>query len=70
MENESFRLLEDQRCEYLRWRGLFIDGGQGISTAGEAPICWCLKTQIGLGPDGEHVGRDECTPARPCYSGL
>jgi hypothetical protein len=30
-------------------------------------ICWCLKTQTCLGPDGAITGVYECNPARPCY---
>ncbi len=60
----------NERCEFLRWKGLFIDGGEGVSTTGTAPVYWCLKTQIGIGPDGQLVNAKECQSGRGCYRAL
>ena len=54
------------RCENLRWKGVFL----GDEAPQADSICWCLSTQIGIGPDGKLVDRWECSPARPCYRGL
>ncbi len=69
MGESNFNVL-NERCENLRWKGLFIDGGEGISTTGTPPIFWCLKTQLGIGPDGQLVGREECGPDRSCFRDL
>ncbi len=69
MSMDSLNVLQE-RCENLRWKGLYIDGGEGVSTAGTAPIYWCLKTHIGIGPDGQLVGAEECCGGRGCYSAL
>lgn len=60
----------NERCENLRWKGLFIDSGESVTSPGAEPICWCLKTQIGIGPDGQLVGIEHCQAGRPCYSAL
>jgi hypothetical protein len=65
-ENPAFPVAAAERCEDLRWKGLFIGGDAPAADS----ICWCLKTQIGLGPDGKLVDRYECNPARPCYRPL
>ena len=59
------------RCEKLRWKGMFIDaewdptiqhtGGSGF---------WCQHTLTCLGPDGKVADEFECTPARGCYEEL
>jgi hypothetical protein len=65
-ENSAFPVMPGERCDNLRWKGLFI----GDDAPAADSICWCLKTQIGLGPDGKLVDRYECNPARPCYRPL
>jgi hypothetical protein len=29
--------------------------------------CWCFRTQQPIGPDGNKVYPDRCTPGRACY---
>jgi hypothetical protein len=29
--------------------------------------CWCSRTQMVIGPDGDSVAPDLCVPGRPCY---
>ena len=62
--------LDEERCENLRWKGLFVgvDPDPRIPQSDDA--CWCLETQICLGPDGEAVGVEGCTPERKCYKAL
>jgi hypothetical protein len=57
------------RCENLRWKGLFVDPNQDAPDSGDH-IYWCLKTQLALGPDGKLVDKYECNPARGCYRAL
>jgi hypothetical protein len=61
--NPDLNAAASSRCEHLRWKGVFLgdDAPQADS------ICWCLLTQIGIGPDGQLVDRYECNPARACY---
>ncbi len=63
METPALKVLG--RCENLRWKGLSVDD-QTVQDNGEH-IYWCLKTQIGLGPDGQIVGKYDCNPGRGCY---
>lgn len=66
MDNPTFPVFSD-RCENLRWKNLFIDDQ---AVPGPDTSFWCLKTQFALGPDGETVGKYECSPGRSCYRGL
>ena len=59
----------DDRCENLRWKGLYIDQGLSESQSGDR-LFWCVKTQNCLGPDGKEVDDLECSPARSCYRAL
>ncbi len=29
--------------------------------------CWCAKTMLAIGPDGDVVGPDDCLADRECY---
>jgi hypothetical protein len=60
----------EERCENLRWKGLFIEAPADPRIPVSDDACWCLKTQICLGPDGQPVDRWECNPARGCYRAL
>ncbi len=33
----------------------------------ESGHCWCYHTQHAIGPDGELVQPQDCTPSRSCY---
>jgi hypothetical protein len=65
-QDTDFNVLANGRCENLRWKGIFL----GDQAPAADSICWCLKTQIGIGPDGKLVDRYECNPARDCYRAL
>jgi hypothetical protein len=69
MDRNWIRLMD--RCENLRWKGLYVTGeeGQSISGSGDR-LFWCVKTQTCLGPDGKLVDDYECSPARSCYRAL
>ncbi len=60
----------DDRCENLRWKGLFVESAATPGIPQSDHVYWCLKTQINLGPDGNLVDQYECNPARACYKGL
>lgn len=57
-----------ERCENLRWKGMFVDAT--MSQPEEDSILWCFQTQLGLGPDGQLVELSACTPERGCYRAL
>ena len=63
---------ERERCEFIRWKGMFIDVQRDPSAAvyEEPHICWCMHTQNPLGPDGEVVDEDTCNWFRSCYQKL
>jgi hypothetical protein len=69
MGETGFRVIGSDRCENLRWKGMFIDLEQGAPAGGDH-ILWCLKTQLALGPDGKLVDKYECNAARACYKAL
>ena len=58
------------RCEFLRWKGLFVDTIPDDNLASGDRLFWCQKTQNCLGPDGKVAADDECTRTRPCYKTL
>lgn len=66
----EFNIVGDDRCEYLCWKGLYVDAPKVSTTQEGDHVYWCLKTQINLGPDGKVVDQYECNPARGCYSAL
>jgi hypothetical protein len=68
MSKPELNVLQSERCDNLRWKGLFVHADADANSPGH--IFWCLKTQIGLGPDGNPVDNYECNPARPCYKPL
>jgi hypothetical protein len=71
MANPALNILREERCEYLRWKGLYIDEAYDPAIQqGDERIFWCLKTQINIGPDGQLVDNYECSPGRACYRPL
>jgi hypothetical protein len=67
-ERSSLTRIDDDRCDNLRWKGLYIDAewDESIPHSGDR-LFWCHKTQQCLGPDGKLVDDYECNPARHCY---
>jgi hypothetical protein len=67
-ERSSLTRIDDDRCDNLRWKGLYInaDWDDSIPHSGDR-LFWCHKTQQCLGPDGKLVDDYECNPARNCY---
>jgi len=71
MGNPALNIIREERCEHLRWKGLYIDATSAPDVQnGDERIFWCLKTQLNLGPDGKLVDNYECSPARGCYRAL
>ncbi len=67
-ERSCLTKLDDDRCDLLRWKGMYIEAewDPNVPHSGDRAF-WCLKTQQCLGPDGKLVDDYECNPARPCY---
>lgn len=67
-ERSSLTQIDDDRCDALRWKGMFIEAEwcDTIPHSGDR-LFWCHKTQKCLGPDGKLVDDYECNPARNCY---
>lgn len=68
MEQPHLIYTDNDRCEFLRWKGLYVNDEQNpnISQSGDR-IFWCVKTQKPLGPDGKLVDDYECNAARGCF---
>jgi hypothetical protein len=62
---------DDDRCDFLRWKGLFIDAewDRSVPHSGDRNF-WCHRTQNCLGPDGRVVDEYECNETRSCYREL
>ncbi len=67
MEDNELNVIQPQRCDNLRWKGLFhsVD-----AQPDEHSVFWCAKTQFAFGPDGKFVDNAECNPSRSCYCPL
>ncbi len=70
MEYAGFNILDDDRCEFLRWKGMFVDTDHDPALSAGDRLFWCQKTQNCLGPDGQIADDYECNPARACYKPL
>ena len=60
--------IENVRCANLRWKSLFLDAEPDPTVpCVEEPICWCVRTQNCLGPDGQVADQSACNTNRSCY---
>ena len=71
MERPGLTKVSMNRCEKLRWKGLFIEALEDplIQPNNERSF-WCQHTFNCLGPDGKIADEFECSPARTCYEQL
>ncbi len=71
MQTPEIRVLNEQRCTNLRWKGLYIgvEPDTSVGQGGDRHF-WCQHTYICLGPDGNVVDDQECDPSRSCYEAL
>jgi len=71
MERPGLTKVSMNRCEKLRWKGLFIEALEDptIQPNNERSF-WCQHTFTCLGPDGKVADEFECSPARSCYEQL
>lgn len=70
MEKPALSVIGKDRCDYLRWKGLFIDAHYDPTAQQGERLYWCHHTYNCLGPDGKAVDEYECSPARNCYKAL
>jgi hypothetical protein len=58
-------------CRFLRAKdpyGGMDDGAGGMFFLDESnSICWCVKSQGPVGPDGSFVALDACVSGRRCF---
>ena len=67
-ERSSYTRLDDDRCDHLRWKGMYIEAEWDPSVPHSMDrLFWCHKTQQCVGPDSKLVDDYECNPARKCY---
>jgi hypothetical protein len=71
MERPGLTRVSMNRCEKLRWKGMFIEALEDptIQYSNDRAF-WCQHTWNCLGPDGKAVDDFECSPARACYEQL
>ena len=68
MERPALNDIDDDRCDLLRWKGLFIETSSEPQSGDR--LFWCHKTQQPIGPDGKPVDEYECNETRACYRPL
>jgi hypothetical protein len=69
-EQSTKSVIQTPFCGDLRSKKFFIL--DQIATSAEDYLdasehCWCYHTQQVIGPDGNIVMPDRCTPGRGCY---
>ena len=71
MEHPGLTRIGTDRCENLRWKGMFIEAEPDptIQRSNDRAF-WCQHTFNCLGPDGTVVDEYECNPGRQCYRAL
>jgi S-adenosylmethionine hydrolase len=71
MESSSLARIDDDRCQNLRWKGMYVatvvDPNVGHSNDG---LFWCHRTSHCVGPDNKLVDDYECNETRPCFKAL
>jgi hypothetical protein len=71
MERPGLTKVSMNRCEKLRWKGLYIEALEDPSIPpNNERSFWCQHTWNCIGPDGQLVDDFECSPARTCYEPL
>ena len=71
MERAGVTRPDDDRCDLLRWKGMFIESSWEPSWAHSGDrLFWCHKTQNCLGPDGKVVDEYDCNETRNCFKAL
>jgi len=70
-EQPGLTRIDDDRCEHLRWKGLYIEAmaDPTVQKSNDRAF-WCEKTQICIGPDGKIADDYECNETRHCYKEL
>jgi len=71
MERPGLTKVSMNRCNWLRWKGMFIEAecDPNIQHSNDRAF-WCQHTFKPLGPDGQPVDEFECSAARPCFEKL
>jgi hypothetical protein len=70
MEYAGLKVIDENRCEFLRWKGLYVDTPHDPKLASGDRLFWCHKTGNCLGPDGRLADDDKCNTVRGCYRGI
>jgi hypothetical protein len=67
---EKKTIRKQDYCRFLRAKnpfGLLEGGGTPFMLEDANTICWCIKTQAGMGPDHGLVEPASCTKGRSCF---
>lgn len=66
--HERFKHLQNEVCNCVRWKSLFYNSVPDPSVpSSHDNSYWCAMTQGVLGPDGQVVEPEKCTPERGCF---
>jgi hypothetical protein len=63
------RISAGEICSCFRAKAMFYevaDAGAAEAQAQNFAYVWCMNTQSALGPDGQVVSLETCTPGRGC----
>ena len=70
MERTGLTNTDNDRCEFLRSKDMFVGADEDPSLRSGDRLFWCHKTQTCLGPDGKIADDYECSDPRPCFRKL
>jgi hypothetical protein len=71
MESSGLTQIDDDRCQFLRWKGMFITSEvDPVIGHSNDRAFWCLATNHCVGPDEKLVDDYECNETRSCYRAL
>jgi hypothetical protein len=71
MEYSSLTRIDDDRCAFLHWKGMYVQVEWDPSQPHSGDrLFWCHHTQTCLGPDGKVADDYECNETRGCYKAL
>lgn len=56
-------------CKYLRTKAYFLEGplDPSLQASDDVTQYWCLHSMHSVGPDGEFVCPEDCSPHRSCF---
>ncbi|MCL4784589.1 MAG: hypothetical protein KJZ70_16260 [Bryobacterales bacterium] len=71
MEQPGLTNMDEDRCRFLRWKGMWVlaEPTPDVQRSNDRAF-WCHKTQTCIGPDSQVADEYECSAHRNCYRPL